>query len=603
MHLMSREHRAAASGIVGASGPTACGFALAEARRGSEGLAVAFFGEGAMNQGQLLESINLASAWKLPVLFVCKDNGWAITTRSAEMTGGSLDERVRGLGAEVIEVDGGDARACWQAGEAAVGRVRSGRGPIFLHASCYRPDGHFLGDPLLRVLDRPMEEAREMTGPLLGALGARGGTGPMARVAGLGRVVGTIASAARNRFGRRQDPIPRGGRIGTDEFAAAIESEREQVEQALERAVSRADASREFEPARTQQPSGTRAAVDSPPLGSASMSYAEAIEASLAHEMAADESIVVFGEDVPLLRRNLLARFGPERVWGAPISESAFLGAGVGAAMAGLRPVVEIMLVDFLGVCFDALLNHAAKTEAFSNGSWTVPLVVRCACGGGYGDGGQHEQALWGLLAQVPGLSVVAPSNPADAAGLMRAAIEHDGPVVYLEHKLLSDYWRDYLGGDSRSTVEFDLPESGVRGQVADPPERVELGRARVVRSGSDLTLVTVGVGVHRSLAAAEQLATEGVEAGVVDLRSVSPLDRQTVVESVRSTGRVLVVDEDYREFGLSGEIAALLAEAGVAAKYGRVATEGTIPYARHLEDEALPNVARIRTAVRALLD
>ncbi len=159
---------------------------------------------------------------------------------------------------------------------------------------------------------------------------------------------------------------------------------------------------------------------------------------------AKDERVAIIGEDVPMIRVNLFARFGRERVLAAPNSESAFVGAAVSAAMAGLHPVVEVMLVDFIAVAMDALINHAAKIDVFSGGKWNAPLVVRAACGGGYGDGGQHEQSLWGLLAHIPGLTVVVPSTPADVGGLMLSAIELEGPVIYLEHKLLADYWLDY---------------------------------------------------------------------------------------------------------------------------------------------------------------
>ncbi len=186
------------------------------------------------------------------------------------------------------------------------------------------------------------------------------------------------------------------------------------------------------------------------------MRFSEAVDDALAQAMAADDRIVVFGEDVPLLRRDLLVRFGPERVRGTPISESAFVGAAVTAAMAGLRPVAEVYMADFLGVAMDALLNHAAKVRAFSGGGWSAPLVVRVACGGGYGDGGQHEQALWGWLSHIPGLTVVVPSTPGDAGGLMLAALRHDDPVVFMEHKLLSQTWLEFLGSGagapSRST-------------------------------------------------------------------------------------------------------------------------------------------------------
>jgi acetoin:2,6-dichlorophenolindophenol oxidoreductase subunit beta len=332
------------------------------------------------------------------------------------------------------------------------------------------------------------------------------------------------------------------------------------------------------------------------------LTFAEAIERALDLAMARDTRVVVWGEDVHLLRRNLLVRYGPRRVRAVPISESAFLGAAVGAAMAGLRPVVEIMLIDFIGVALDALLNQASKVETFSGGRWRVPLVVRAACGGGYGDGGQHEQALWGLLAGIPGLAVVVPSNPADAAGLMLSAIDHEGPVVYLEHKLLADYWLEYLGAGGRDTVSYDVPTAGAAGEVADPPQPVPIGQADVVHDGSDIALISLGVGVHRCLEAARVLANGGVTAMVVDLRSVVPLDRDRILAAAR-IGRVVVVDEDYLAYGLTGEIAAVLAEAGVATRFGRVATERVIPYARHLEDQVLPNVERILETARRLLD
>ncbi len=331
------------------------------------------------------------------------------------------------------------------------------------------------------------------------------------------------------------------------------------------------------------------------------LAFGAAIDAAVAEAMAADPRVIVLGEDVPALRASLLARFGAARVLAAPISEAAILGAAVGAAMAGLRPVAELMLVDFLGSCLDALLNQAAKVEAFTAGDWKVPLTVRAACGGGYGDGGQHEQALWGLLAGIPGLTVVVPSTPADAHGLMLAALRHDGPVVFLEHKLLSRPWLEFLGRGGRDTVTFDVPPEGAEGEVT-VGEEVPLGRAALRRRGDALTLASLGVGVHRASAAAALLAAEGLECDVLDLRTVRPLDREALVESVRRTGALLVVDEDYQEFGLSGEVAAVALEAGLAPRYARVCLDGPLPYARHLEDAALPNVERIVRAARAVM-
>lgn len=332
------------------------------------------------------------------------------------------------------------------------------------------------------------------------------------------------------------------------------------------------------------------------------LGFSEAIDDALAQAMAADPRILLFGEDVPLLRRNLLVRFGPQRVLGAPISESAFLGAAVTAAMAGLRPVVEMYMADFLGVGMDALLNHAAKIAVFSGGRWTVPLVVRAPCGGGYGDGGQHEQALWGWLAHIPGLTVIVPSTPADAGGLILAALQHDGPVIFFEHKLLSETWLQFLGAGGRRTVTYDVPANGRRGPVPQQWEPVPIGQAALRRPGSDVTLVSVGVGVHRALEVAASLEADGISAGVLDLRTVSPLDKTALCAAATETGHVLVVDEDYEGFGLSGEVAAVLMENGLACRYARVCTRTTIPYARQLEDQTLPNTQRLRAAIAQLL-
>jgi pyruvate/2-oxoglutarate/acetoin dehydrogenase E1 component len=236
------------------------------------------------------------------------------------------------------------------------------------------------------------------------------------------------------------------------------------------------------------------------------MGFAQAIESALAQAMAEDDRIIIMGEDVELIRVNLFSRFGKERIFNTPISEGAFTGAAVGAAMTGLKPVIEIMLVDFIGTAMDAVFNHAAKVHAFSGGKWSVPLVIRTACSGGYGDGGQHEQSLWGWLAHIPGLSVVVPSTPASAGGLMLTAVQHDSPVIFLENKLLSDYWLDYMGGSSRKTVHFNVPKSGAFGPVPNSWEALPLGQAAFRRNGNDITIVSVGIGVHRSMEAAEIL-------------------------------------------------------------------------------------------------
>lgn len=332
-------------------------------------------------------------------------------------------------------------------------------------------------------------------------------------------------------------------------------------------------------------------------------SYDEAVDHALAQAMAADERILTWGEDLELIRRDLLARFGPERVRGTPISESAFLYAGVGAAMAGLKPVVELYMIDFATVGWSALVNGAAKFTDFSGGTWPVPLVVRAGYGGWYGDGGQHEQALWGALAACPSTTVVVPSTPADAAGLMLAALDSNAFTIFLTPKLLDRQMLDYLGGGSRPSVDLAsvVPSDGARGEVPDTVTALPLGQAALRRDGADVLLVSVGVGVHRCLEAADLLAKSGVEASVLDLRTVTPLDREAIAKHAVRTARIVVVDEDYAWGGLSGEVAALLMESGAPVKYARVAVEHTIPFAPHLEYAALPNLQRITAAVRGL--
>jgi pyruvate dehydrogenase E1 component beta subunit len=333
------------------------------------------------------------------------------------------------------------------------------------------------------------------------------------------------------------------------------------------------------------------------------LTFSAAMDQAISDAMAEDPTIILIGEDAPMLRSELFTRFGPERIMAAPISEAAMLGTATGAAMSGLRPIVELYMVDFLAVAFDVVLNNLAKLEGFTGGEWNAPVTIRAPSGGWYGDGGQHSQSLWGMLAAIPGLTVAVASTPADAYGLMSAALVHDGPVIVMEPKLLSSEWLSFLGSGGRDTVAYDVPAAGAKGPVPESPHRIRFGEAATRRTGSDVTVVSVGVGVHRALAAAHELEVEGISCEVIDLRSLRPMDRDTVIASVRHTGKLVVVDEDYHSFGLSGELAAVCLEAGLRPSFTRVAVEDTIPYARHLEDAALPNPKRIAAAVRQIVE
>jgi pyruvate dehydrogenase E1 component beta subunit len=325
----------------------------------------------------------------------------------------------------------------------------------------------------------------------------------------------------------------------------------------------------------------------------------KAIAEAIALEMRGDDSVFVMGEDVATYggifgaTEGLLGEFGPKRVIDTPISETGFIGAAIGAAIGGMRPIVELMFVDFFGVCMDQIYNNMAKIHYFSGGNVSVPVVLTTAVGGGYSDGGQHSQTLWGTFAHLPGMKVVAPSNPYDAKGLMIAAIRDDNPVVYMFHK-------GVLG------LGWMTPNPRATGVVPEEPYEVPIGQANVAREGTDLTVVTVGLSVHRALDAAGALQEKGISAEVIDLRSLVPLDREAIVNSVQKTHRLLVVDEDYHSFGMSGEVVTTAIEGAfdyLDAPPVRVTTPDIpIPYSRPLEQWALPSVDRIVEASSNLL-
>ena len=325
----------------------------------------------------------------------------------------------------------------------------------------------------------------------------------------------------------------------------------------------------------------------------------KAIAEAIATEMRVDDSVFVMGEDIGTYggifgaTEGLLDEFGTKRVIDTPISETGFIGAAIGAAVNGMRPIVELMFVDFFGVCMDQIYNNMAKIHYFSGGNIKVPVVLTTAVGGGYSDAGQHSQTLWGTFAHMPGMKVVIPSNPYDAKGLMIAAIRDDNPVVYMFHKgVLGLGW---MTNNPRAT-----------GAVPEDPYEVPIGKLDVAREGSDLTIATVGLSVHKALDAAAALEEKGVSAEVLDLRSLVPLDRQGIIASVQKTHRLLVVDEDYHSFGMSGEVVTTVIEGAfdyLDAPPVRVTTPDIpIPYSRPLEQWALPSIDRIVEASSNLL-
>ncbi len=317
--------------------------------------------------------------------------------------------------------------------------------------------------------------------------------------------------------------------------------------------------------------------------------YLRAITVALAEAMRDDPRVIILGEDVAEggpwgATAGLVEEFGPDRVRNTPISEAAICGIAVGAAQSGLRPVVEIMFIDFLTLALDQLVNQAAKAHFMSGGQLRVPLVLRTQGGGGQRGGAQHSQSLEAWLTHVPGLKVVMPSTAADAAGLLRAAIADPNPVVYVENKTL--YFR--------------------RERLADDGSPVPLGRGRVVRPGRDVTVVALSRLVHESLAAADELAAEGIEVEVIDPRTLVPLDLDTIVESVARTHRLVVAHEAVRQGGFGAELAAQVQQAAfdeLDAPIERVgAAFAPVPFSPPLEDAYLPGRAEVAAAVHALL-
>jgi len=330
------------------------------------------------------------------------------------------------------------------------------------------------------------------------------------------------------------------------------------------------------------------------------LTMAAAISEAISQELDRDPEVFVLGEDVGKYggifgaTGGLLAKHGKDRIMDTPISETAFIGTAIGAAAEGMRPIVELMFVDFFGVCMDMIYNHMAKNTYMAGGNIQLPVVLMTAIGGGYNDAAQHSQCLYGTFAHMPGLKVVVPSNAYDAKGLMTQAIRDNNPVMFMFHKgIMGLPWMAYFEGSTN-----EVPEEAYT---------IPFGKANVVRSGTDITIVTLSQMVQKAVIAADQLSGMGVSAEVIDLRTVVPLDRAAVLESVKKTGRLLVADEDYLSFGLSGEIAALIAEnldsVALKAPIKRLAVPDVpIPYSRPLEQFVIPQVDAIVKAVQRVM-
>ena len=545
-----------ANGIVGAGMGLGTGAALAEKLNGTDNVGICFFGDGAANEGIFHEAMNLAAVWSLPLIFFCENNQYGLTTPSGAVTAGAtIAGRGDAYGVPNERIDGNDLIAVFEAVERAVLRARAGDGPTLIEALTYRWDDHSMRANLPAYRSADEEETWK-------------GVDPLTRLRARLTAVGGLDDQAYEQLISEVE----------NEIEAAIDWAREQDDPVLETALSLVSA-----------PSSAVSAPEPEP-GARAISYRQAITEAIGQEMEQDPEVIVIGEDVGRtggifgLTQGLFDRFGAERVRDTPISEGAIASCGVGAAMRGKRVVVEAQLWDFVTLMMDAIINQAAKARFMLGGKAKVPVVFRGPQGAGIRLAAQHCQSLEALFANVPGLEVYAPSNAYDAKGLMAAAIRSDGPVVFLEHKLL------YLG------AEQPVPEAAFS---------IEPGRARVVRQGSDCTVIATLAMVERAVQAAEQLSRKGLEVEVIDPRTIRPLDMETIVASVRKTNRAVVVHEAPLFGGFGGEIAAGIMEQAfdwLDAPVARIgAPEMPVPYNDRLERAYMPDARRIAEAIETV--
>jgi 2-oxoisovalerate dehydrogenase E1 component len=543
------------NGIVAAGLPLGTGAALAAKLRGTDRVVIAFFGDGGANQGTVHESMNLAAIWKLPIIFLCENNQYALSTASKRTTAGeSIAARAKAYGFPGVQVNGNEVIAVYEAARDAVARARAGDGPTLIEAVTYRWGGHSMRANLPEYRTKDEEQAWVDRDP----------------IAFFKSVLVEEKHATPTRL---------------KELEESVEIE---LDRAVEFAKQSAEPTVELMESSVYAPH-VEVSTPEPAPGTREITMGEALNEALHGEMERDDRVFVMGEDVGLIggifqvTKGLRERFGENRVRDTPISEPSFVGAGVGAAIAGMRPIVEIQIWDFIAMTMDQIVNQAAKFRFMLGGKPTVPLVIRGPQGGGIRLAAQHSQSLEAWFIHIPGLVVIAPSNPYDAKGLLAAAIREDNPVIFLEHKALY----------------------ATKGFV--PPDRylLPIGKAAVKREGTDVTIVATQAMVARALAAAEDLAKDGVSAEVIDPRTLMPLDEETILASVRKTHRFVIVHEAVKRGGFGAELAALVSEKALDeldAPIARVAARAVpMPYNDTLERATIPTQQDIVAAVRGL--
>jgi 2-oxoisovalerate dehydrogenase E1 component len=545
-----------ANGIVGATMPLGAGAALAAQYLGSKAVSVAFFGDGGANQGVFHEALNLAAVWKLPMVFVCENNQYALNTAFHQTTSvPQIAMRASAYGVPGKTIDGNDAVEVYHVMGEAIDRARSGEGPSLIEAMTWRWGPH----SMRANLREPRSEAEML------AWKARDPLIRLEERMSAARVPGEMVAALK----------------------AAVEGE---IEAAVAFGLNSAEPDLSILDSAVYVP---HVAHREPgPKTERQITFTEALNEALRQEMQRDSKVIILGEDIAetggifQVTKGLSAEFGTDRVRDTPISEATFCGAAVGAAVAGLRPVVEVQIFDFVTQMMDMIVNQAAKFRFMNGGTAKVPVVIRGPQGGGIRLAAQHSQSLEAWFAHIPGLVVVAPSTPYDAKGLLAAAIRDDNPVIFLEHKMF------YLG---------------VTGPVPEESYLIPLGKADIKREGTDVTIVATQVMVSKALSAAIQLEREGISVEVIDPRTIKPLDQETIFASVRKTHRLLIVHEACQTGGFGAEVSAMVMERAfdwLDAPVMRLASRDTpMPFNDKLETAVIPSQEGIIAAVRTLLE
>jgi len=568
MHIADVERgNLGATGIVGGNIPVATGAGVAQQQLGSDRVVLCFFGDGATSTGNFHESLNLAGLWDLPVVYIIENNLYGMSVPlSAAAAQTALSERagIYAMPGEVV--DGMDVLGVRAAVDRAVQRARSGQGPTLIEARTYRWYGHSRSDP--RAYRTREEEAEWKARDPIPAFAAWLVENDVAGTEELDALEARCEEAIEEATAFALDsPLPSPDEVAADVFAPSPWTEEEYAIEKRLRELSRTE---EF--------------------GGRTLTYRDALQEALRTEMERDERVFVMGEDVGLYggaygaTKGLFEQFGPQRIKDTPICEATIGGAAVGAAMAGTRPVAEIMYVDFTPLAMDQIANQGAKNRYMFGGKTVVPMVIRTEGGAGRCIAAHHSQSLEALWTHFPGIRVVMPATPFDAKGLLIAAIRDDNPVMFIEHKMLY----------------------GIEGPVPEEEYLIPFGVADVKRAGEDVTVITWSRMVHRALEAAERLAADGLSVEVIDLRTLDPLDMETIAASVEKTGRVVGVTEACRTGSFLSEISARISEElfdMLDAPVVRVAAADVpVPMSETLEDAAIPGTEAVIAGIREVV-